>query len=58
MDFREKIKELINQHDKEVRDRAIDEFYAAISNHYKIYRCVPSMGFISEIAENLKGKCE
>lgn len=56
MEFSEKIKEMFAEHDKEVKKRAIEEYYVAIENHYKIYKCVPSIGLLESIAEQLKGK--
>lgn len=56
MEFNEELRKMIKQHDKEIRNKAINEFYTAISNHYKTYKCVPTINFIGEIAESLKGE--
>lgn len=56
MEFIEELRKMVEQHDKEIRSKAISEFYAAIENHYKIYKCVPSISIIEEIAEKMKNQ--
>lgn len=56
MDFKEKLDELFKEHDKKIRESAFEELLAAIKNHYKIYRCVPSIAFLEEIVKKLEEK--
>lgn len=56
MEFSQKIKEMFIEHDREVRKQAIEEYFGAIENHYKIYKCVPSIALLEDIAEQLKEK--
>lgn len=41
---------------EQIRNKAIDEFFEALKEHYRKYGTVPSIYVIDEIAEQMKGE--